>query len=886
MNTSTNGRQTQRNALAGALAALILAGAAPALWAQDVVSEPQTVFYGKVLGTASAQDFLVTTGKLAWTILRSDGVAVKLESSLYPLRDGKNTYSYRLNVPHSAIALGLAADPGGVPMPPVPQVHLHSAVTVDGQTAALLGPAGSTFTTEQLLRTATYRMDLGLDRAAVDSDGDGIPDWWEDLYGLDKQNPGDARTDFRGDGLSALDSYLRGLDPTRDARTPELLTDEIVVYPSGTTGLLLETADLDSSADQLVYTVTALSLAGTLSLRNAQANPEQPDAILAVGGTFTQADLQKGRVVYDRDGSGKAPGSFEVAVRDENPEHPAYDGKVQLLAYEPAEQIPNSLGALEARRLENYLDAEAGYVVLDGTALQTNQVLSAPSAGLAAAALADYLAAYGEDRPYKILGSVVSMSLSGGQRGDVLVAGAGGGTLAGGAGADWFVAESFAAGQIAIADFSVAEQDVLDLSRIPATPGAYAHRYLQVVQTAGVFKVQTDLDGNGVGFTNLAVSLPGLAAADADLYDLIESGRLLVGSLVLEPLVSVVATQPQASENGPAAGRIDVTRRGSLADELAVNLTITGSAQNGVDYQLAPTSVIFPAGVAQVEVPIVPYADGLAEPAEVVQVAVAAGTGYRIGTASQASVTIEDLLMLVEIEAVEPIAVKDTASPGMFQITRRDVIDRDAVIRLTIGGTAANGTDYNALSTLVYMVPHQTVALLQIVPKAGAVLAGGMETVVVAIKPDSNYRVATAGQAQVAIVERADSFAAWRLREFPGVEGDVAAFAAADEGNTGISHFQRYAFGLDPRQPDPGGLPRLFRQDGKVGVTFRKPVGIADVQYRVVATANLLDWNAQSLSVAPMAAPAGSDDPAQVYYEVLAGDAPSVYIGVEVKWLP
>ena len=45
-----------------------------------------------------------------------------------------------------------------------------------------------------------------------DSDGDGMPDWWENLYGLD---PGvnDAAGDLDGDGLTNLDEYNRNTDP-------------------------------------------------------------------------------------------------------------------------------------------------------------------------------------------------------------------------------------------------------------------------------------------------------------------------------------------------------------------------------------------------------------------------------------------------------------------------------------------------------------------------------------------------------------------------------------------------------------------------------------------------------------------------------------------------
>jgi hypothetical protein len=545
------------------------------------------------------------------------------------------------------------------------------------------------------------------------------------------------------------------------------------------------------------------------------------------------------------------------------------------------------LNALESRRLDNYFYAEAGFVVLDGSSLGTNAVaLANPSAGLNGAALDSYLASYGEDRPYVIIGgSGANATLAGGHRDDLLVAGDDGGSVTGGPGADNSVVYSFAAGELTISDFALDDGDVVDLSRLPAVPGAFAHQYLQVVKIGDVHLVQTDLDGDGVGFTNLAVSLSGLTDEEADLYTLIESGHLLVGSLELEPRITVAASQAQASENGPTEGSFTLTRQGSLAGELTVNVTLSGSAQNGVDYLLASTEVLLPAGVTSVDVPVVPLQDGLIESAESVQLVVGGGAGYRVGTANQAVVTIEDLLMLVEIEAVEPIAVKDTATPGLFLITRRDVINRDVVIRIAIGGTASNGSDYTALSTFVYMGPFQTVAFLQVMPKATAQLAGGLETVSISILADSNYRMVGDESAQVLIIERNDSFADWRAREYPGDTSDAATFAQADSGNTGVSHFDRYAFGLDPHQPDPDALPRLFTQDGTVGVTFRKPVGLTDVQYRVVASGDLMGWAESLVSVVPMAAPGGSSDPARVYYQ-LEGDGSIGFVVIEAEWMP
>ena len=58
----------------------------------------------------------------------------------------------------------------------------------------------------------------------VDTDGDGMPDWWEDQFGLNRNSAADATLDLDSDGASNRNEYLAGTLPNNSASVFRIVT--------------------------------------------------------------------------------------------------------------------------------------------------------------------------------------------------------------------------------------------------------------------------------------------------------------------------------------------------------------------------------------------------------------------------------------------------------------------------------------------------------------------------------------------------------------------------------------------------------------------------------------------------------------------------------------
>ncbi|MEO6740741.1 MAG: S8 family serine peptidase [Chthoniobacteraceae bacterium] len=197
----------------------------------------------------------------------------------------------------------------------------------------------------------------------------------------------------------------------------------------------------------------------------------------------------------------------------------------------------------------------------------------------------------------------------------------------------------------------------------------------------------------------------------------------------------------------------------------------------------------------------------------------------------------------VSIAATVPAAAEIGPVPGAFTITRSGDTTAALTLSYSIGGTAANGSDCVAIPSSVTIPAGASSATVAVTPIADN-LAEGDETVVLTLAPDAAYLFGTASSATVTIKDK--PMDAWRFSKFttaelsdPLLSGDLADFE-----KDGIVNLHEYAFGLEPKTSDTGGLPIVsIESGGALAIAYTHVKGATDITYIVEVSNDLAMWN-------------------------------------------
>jgi hypothetical protein len=208
----------------------------------------------------------------------------------------------------------------------------------------------------------------------------------------------------------------------------------------------------------------------------------------------------------------------------------------------------------------------------------------------------------------------------------------------------------------------------------------------------------------------VAVCLAGVARAVAQYDDPNKDG---------ETIVTIYATDSEASEGTANTGTLTVIRRGDTSFPLAVFYEIGGGASNGVDYQTIGSMVEIPVGASQASFTIAPINDDLIEGIERMGARLVPSPldcltcGYEISYPGGADVTIydNDFSRTNRVPPIVNVFADDDAGreipevpagsdrpqefdPAVFTVVRTGPTSEPLTVSYFIGGTASNGTDY------------------------------------------------------------------------------------------------------------------------------------------------------------------------------------------------
>jgi hypothetical protein len=235
----------------GLLAGLVLCAMPGLSQSLPGIPEPGLTLYGDVRNVTGGGNIRWTVGTMRWTVTPAGGTPITVETQLRNIND---QFSYVLRIPYETVLPGFVLSPNTLELTQTTNTYNRST-TVETVAATIVAPATSQFTFSAQQRGRLERVDLRVSLAVSDRDGDGIPDAWETAFGLNPDDPNDAKSDTDHDGLTAYAEYRAGTDP----RSEQSVFKFISVQPHQQGGILVEWSSVEAKTYTLERSTDVLT---------------------------------------------------------------------------------------------------------------------------------------------------------------------------------------------------------------------------------------------------------------------------------------------------------------------------------------------------------------------------------------------------------------------------------------------------------------------------------------------------------------------------------------------------------------------------------------------------------------------------------------------------